>query len=212
MKKFTVTLIVYGLLLVGCSHKEQLETSDSAVKSNLETKIDEDSKKSTEPVTKVYDKEIGMWLKEINAMLSAPLDDPRLKEANNDEGFEYYLKAQKVMELYPNTEVLSGTEFGIEYENLFLLSSYIGHVQFVRTAHLDSYGQAKEDTSLSDQWKPTEDDMRQAFEYMRQLVNDLNIAFNHGGKGETFGVTHLLKGDKVSELEAFVTGESSRME
>lgn len=49
-------------------------------------------KESTEPVTKVYDKEIAAWISEINAMLFAQLDDHRLKEANNDRGLEYYLK------------------------------------------------------------------------------------------------------------------------
>lgn len=42
-------------------------------------------------------------------------------------------------------------------------------------------------------------------------MNDLDVAFNHSGEGETFGVTHLLNGDKVSEMEDFVTGKSSRM-
>ncbi len=41
-------------------------------------------KVSTEHVTKVYNQEeIVVWISEINAMLSAPLDDPRLREANN---------------------------------------------------------------------------------------------------------------------------------
>ncbi len=218
----SIIFIIFGLLLVGCSQKEQLETSIPVVKSNSETKmehsdlkeikVDEVPKESTEPVTKVYNKEeIGVWISEINAILSTPLEDPRLKVANNDEGFKYYLKAQKVMDLYPNTEDLSGTEFGIEFDNLSMLSSWILHEQFVRTAHLDSYGQAKENTSLSDKWKPVDDNMRQSFEYWKQLANDLDVALNHGGEGETFGVTHLLNGDKTSEMEDFITGESSRI-
>ena len=224
MKKMSIMFIIFGLSLVGCSQKEQLETSVPVVKSNSETKmehfdlketkVDEVPKESTKPVTIVYDKEIGVWLSEMNAMLSAPLDDPRLKEANNDEGFEYYLKAEKVMNLYPNrTPILLGdAKLEIEFSNLNMLSSHMLHGQFVRTAHLNSYGQAKEDTSLSDQWKPTDDEMRQAFEYMKQLVNDLDVAFNHGGEGETFGVTHVLNGDKVSKMEDFITGKSSRRE
>jgi len=169
-------------------------------------KVDKVSKESTEPVAIVYDKEIGVWLSEMNAMLSAPLDDPRLKEANNDEGFEYYLKSQKVMAFYPNrTPIFLGdTNLEIEFYNLIALEGRISLLQFTRTAHLDSYGRAKEDTSLYDQWKPSDDNMRQAFEYFSQLVNDLDVAFNHGGEGETFGMTHLLNGAKFSEIEGFL--------
>jgi len=135
-------------------------------------------------------------------------------EAKNDDGFEYYLKSKKVMALYPNRtpNFLGDTNLEIEFRNLIMLESRMLHLQFARTAHLNSYGQAKEDTSLSDQWKPTDDDMRQAFEYFSQLVNDFDVAFNHGGEGEKFGVTHLLNGDKVSEMEGFITGKSSRVE
>ncbi|MFJ7934549.1 hypothetical protein [Sporosarcina sp. NPDC096371] len=171
-------------------------------------KVVEVPEESTEPVTKAYDEEMSLWISEINALLSAPLDDPRLNEANNDEGFEYYLKAQKVMDLYPNLEDVSGTEFGIEYSNFTMLAARIGHYQFERTAHLDSYGRAKEDTSLSDKWKPMHENMIQSFEYLKQMVNDLDVAINHGGEGETFGVTHLLNGGKVSEMEAFISGKT----
>ncbi|WP_186673012.1 hypothetical protein [Sporosarcina sp. BP05] len=172
-------------------------------------KVDEVSKGSTEPVAIVYDKEIGVWLSEMNAMLSAPLDDPRLKEANNDEGFEYYLKAQKVMDSYPNrTPIFLGdTNLEKEFHNLIGLEGRISLLQFSRTSHLDSYGRAKEDTSLYDQWKPSDDNMRQAFEYFSQLVNDLDVAFNHSGVGETFGMTHLLNGAKVTEIEPFLNAK-----
>ncbi|MEK4406669.1 hypothetical protein MKZ26_20095 [Sporosarcina sp. FSL K6-6792] len=41
---------------------------------------------------------------------------------------------------------------------------------------------------------------------MKQIVNDIDVAVNHNGEGETFGVTHLLNGDKVSEMERFIEG------
>ena len=34
------------------------------------------------------------------------MDDPQLKEAKNDEGFEYYLKAQKSYGLFPTQKIL----------------------------------------------------------------------------------------------------------
>jgi len=130
-----------------------------------------------------------------------------LKEANFDEGFEYYLKSQRAIIEYPTPYVDTGNAFEKDLETLFVLSSYLMHNQFVRTAHLDPYGQAKEATELSDQWKPTDDGMRQAFVYMKQMINDLDVAINHKGKGETFGVSHLLNGEKFSEVEAFLDGE-----
>ncbi len=165
------------------------------------------TKISTEPVTKIYDKEVSEWASAMVTMLSEPMDDPKLKEAKNDEGFEYYLKAQQVIWTFPTHLIVEDKEIEKEHSNLFLLSSYIGHNQFVRTAHLDPNGQAKEDTTLSDQWKPTDENMRQAFEYMKQIVNDIDVEVNHGGEGETFGVTHLMNGDKVSEIEWFVGGK-----
>lgn len=43
--------------------------------------------------------------------------------------------------------------------------------------------------------------MHKAFEYMKQLLHDLDIAVNHGGKGETLGVTNLLNGENVLEMQ-----------
>lgn len=205
-------VLVAGVAIVGVRAYTGMgnASADYEIKS---IKVVEVPKESTELVTKVYNKEeISAWILEMNAILSAPLDDPRLKEANNDEGFEYYLKAQKVMDLYPNTEDLRGTEFGIEFDNLSMFANWISHEQFVRTAHLDSYGQAKADTSRYDKWKPMDDNMIQSIKYLKQLANDLDVALNHGGEGETFGVTHLLNGDKVTEMEDFGTGKTSRME
>ena len=48
----------------------------------------------------MYD-DYSEWAKVMFEMLSKPLDDPKLKEAKNDEGFEYYLKAQLVRRDFP---------------------------------------------------------------------------------------------------------------
>lgn len=36
---------------------------------------------------------------------------------------------------------------------------------------------------------------------MKQIVNDIDVAVNHNGEGELYGVTHLLNGEKVFEVE-----------
>ncbi|MEO4052064.1 hypothetical protein [Solibacillus sp. CAU 1738] len=153
--------------------------------------------------TELYS-ELGDWASKMNAMLSEPLDDPKLKEANNDEGFEYYLKAEKVMGEFPYELINASNEMEKDHSNLFLLTSYISHKQFARTVHLGPNGEAKESTELVDQWAPTDEFTRQAFEYMKQIVNDIDVAVNHNGKGKLYGVTYLLNGKKASEVENFV--------
>ena len=49
----------------------------------------------------LYDKELGEWASKMNVMLSEPMNDSKLKETNNDEGFEFYLKAQDVIREFP---------------------------------------------------------------------------------------------------------------
>ena len=53
-------------------------------------------------------------------------------EANNDEGFEYYLKSKKVMALYPNRtpNFLGDTKLEIEFSNLTMLESRISIFNF----------------------------------------------------------------------------------
>ncbi len=147
--------------------------------SNYEEHVKRFEKKMKEILTKMGRNNgerygsIGEWATALNDILSKPLNDPKLKETNNDEGFEYYLKAQKVMERFPFQLMDEGSEAEKIHSKVFLLSSQIIHSQFVRTAHLGNEGQAKEATELSDQWKPTNEDMREAFKELKQVVNDL---------------------------------------
>jgi hypothetical protein len=41
---------------------------------------------------------------------------------------------------------------------------------------------------------------------MKRIVHDLDIALNHDGQGETYGVTYLLGGEKLEELKSFMNG------
>ncbi|MDF2066520.1 hypothetical protein [Bacillus sp. Cr_A10] len=41
---------------------------------------------------------------------------------------------------------------------------------------------------------------------MKQIVNDIDVAVNHNGEGEMYGVTYLLNGEKVSEVEKLSKG------
>lgn len=203
-KKFFIgsTIVVIIILIIGV--REFVVSTQVSV--DDESTIDhviEDVVESNEP--KVYDAKFGEWASKMNTMLSEPLDDPRLKDADNDEGFEYYLKAQEVIREFPN-QLIEIDAIDKDHSNLFLLSSYISHLQFLRTAHLGPNGEAKESTELADQWEPTNEKMYQAFEYMKQIVNDIDIAINHNGEGEIYGVTYLLNSENVSQIENFVNG------
>ena len=155
--------------------------------------------------SQVYHAEIGEWVSEMNILLSEPLNDPKLKKANNDEGFEYYLKSLVVDRKSPIDLIKGNKELEEDYINLFLLTSYISNKQAARTVHLDPNGEAIESTDLVNQWAPTDENTHKAFEYVKQIMNDLDVAINHNGKGEIYGVTHLLNGDKASEVKKFVT-------
>lgn len=155
--------------------------------------------------SQIYHAEIKEWVSEMNVLLSEPLNDPKLKKANNDEGFEYYLKSLVVDRESPIDVIKGNKELKEDYTTLFLLTSYISNKQAARTVHLDPNGEAIESTDLVDQWAPTDENTRIAFEYMKQIINDLDVVINHKGKGEVYGVTHLLNGDKASEVKKFVT-------
>lgn len=155
--------------------------------------------------SQIYYAEIGEWVSEMNVLLSEPLNDPKLKKANNDEGFEYYLKSLVVDRESPIDVIKGNKELKEDYTTLFLLTSYISNKQAARTVHLDPNGEAIESTDLVDQWAPTDENTRIAFDYMKQIINDLDVAINHKGKGEVYGVTHLLNGNKASEVKKFVT-------
>ena len=139
-------------------------------------------------------------------IMSKQLDDPRLAESGFDEGFNMYLNSKAAFNVLG--ENLS-KEFheSKDFASLFRLWSYIGHLQFVRTAHLGHNGEAIEATYLAEQWKPVPDEMRQAYTYMKHILHDLDVAFNKGGVGETYGVTYTLHGEFAPHIELVFDGE-----
>lgn len=142
------------------------------------------------------------WVSTADSLLQENLDNPRIEEVEYDEGFIYYLKAEAVHYLEPVPHV-EGEAIKKDLENLFSLYALIGHEQFVRTSHIEPNGLAKEDTDYYHLWEPTSDHMRRAFHFMEQIVHDLDIAVNHNGQGDTYGVTYLMKGENIAELENF---------
>lgn len=130
--------------------------------------------------------------------------DVNLPNGGYDEGYDYYLKSQALSMTLGSYIRVEGDDLEKDFENLWVLASAIGHEQFVRTAHIGPNGEAIEKTEYYKQWKPTNKRMKLSFEYMKQLLNDIDIAINKDSKGETFGVSHQLDGDKVEEMESFI--------
>lgn len=192
-----------GGILVGCANSETNE-SEEKVKGNTVAAAEEKilSKQEKEEILLYESSEnFGEWITESIAKLEGDSKDPRLAETNYDEGFNYYLKMEEIFDLQYEMEAWAeGKAMGEDLSNLFMIKSLISHNQFVRTSHLGQNGEAIEAVELAEQWNPAPDEMHTAHEYAKQMLNDLDIAVNHGGEGETYGVTHTLNGDKISEM------------
>lgn len=124
----------------------------------------------------------------------------------NDEAFNMYLHAKAIssdLQFLNKENIISENA---DMQNLFLLTSMVQHFQYVRTSSIDPNGGAAEKTQYADQWEQPSKAMIQADKYIQEILHDLDVANNKGGKSKTYGVTHRLDGDKVNEVEAFLDG------
>ncbi|MGA3599763.1 hypothetical protein [Lysinibacillus agricola] len=111
---------------------------------------------------------------------------------------EYYPKADRL-----TTELkyfrVQGDDLQKDFENLNVLQIWMGHLEYVLS---------RQETLESDRPR-FNDDLKQTFKYFTELLHDLDIVINYDGKGETFGLTHQLDGDKVNELESYLYGNGN---
>ncbi len=186
--KVGIMMLLVGVFLMGCGSMEEPIVTKAASENNLEI-VDID------PNTKE-------WIANKVEEFSEPHSN--VSEAPSDKGYDYYLKAQSISNELGIYNWGENEDIEKDFENLWLLANIISHEQFVRTAHIDPNGNAKDKTEHAEEWKPVNNRMKQSFEYMKQLLNDIDVAINKNGEGKTFGVTHLLGGDKINEMEAFM--------
>ncbi|MBO0587609.1 MULTISPECIES: hypothetical protein [unclassified Sporosarcina] len=139
------------------------------------------------------------WVAETLAEFNRPPEE-RFHEAGNDVGLVYYIKAQEAIESMYQKIHPEEVGYDEDFSNVRLLAAAISHNQFVRTAHINN-NTDKTNLDYVKDWKPVPEDMELSFEYMKRLLNDLDVAINKNGEGETFGVSNLMDGDKVRELE-----------
>lgn len=175
--KYLVGTVIVGIAIFVGVGKVGTSNTVNEVTGGNETEVlgvqaVEDAVGTNEP--EAVENEFTQWASEMNVMLSEPLDDPKLKEANNNEGYEYYLKAKKVVETYPNHNTLGYTEYEDQFNEIYLQYVILSHEQFIRTDHLDPKGMglAKESTHLSRQWRLTDDSMRVPFAEMKRLMKE----------------------------------------
>lgn len=203
--KVTVIIFICSFILIACDDNNQENQADK----EAATEIDEnkDTNQSTnEPMQAVEsgNDNFGEWITESIEILEGDLDDSRIKETEYDEGFIYYLKSQRISDLKSSMKVYEDdTIMEKDFENLHIAQAFLLHDQFVRTSDFGPNGEAKEATEHYKEWEPTSEDMHQAFDYLNKLMYDLDVAVNHNGEGETYGVTYTLNGDNVKEIEKF---------
>jgi hypothetical protein len=123
-----------------------------------------------------------------------------------DEGYDIYLKAEEILDVLRKYRA-EGIALEKDFQNIWVLTTVINHEQFVRTAHIGPNGEAMEKAEYADQWKPTSERTKKAYDYMKQLFNDLDIAFNRRGMGDAYGVSYALEGNNIKEMESFIRGE-----
>ncbi|MFJ6208562.1 hypothetical protein [Lysinibacillus sp. NPDC092081] len=106
---------------------------------------------------------------------------------------EYYPKADRLTSEMKYFRV-QGDDLQKDFENLNVLQIWMGHLVYVLS---------RQDTLEPDRAK-FNDDLKKSFKYFTELLHDLDIVINYDGKGETFGLTRQLDGNKVKELESYL--------
>ncbi|MFC9540120.1 hypothetical protein ACFTQ7_09590 [Lysinibacillus sp. NPDC056959] len=190
LTKIAYTGLFVTVLLTGCTNEE---TKIEEVKP-AESKIE----KVKSGVTKVNN--VKLW-----------------KDVSTPEGFNEYgieptleawiayhaediVKTTDVNQYYPKADQITtemkyfrvqGDDLQKDFENLNVLQIWMGHLEYVLSTNTPERSRFN-------------DDLKQTFKYFTELLHDLDIVINHGGKGETFGLTHQLDGNKVKELESYL--------
>jgi hypothetical protein len=155
-----------------------------------------------------FSPEAKEWIAEMAAEFNRAPEESFEELEQDDVGFVYYTKADN---LYKNMQHYiddKNESFDEDIANLRLLAAGISHNQFERTAHIDDTGKEKDNLEQAEDWKLMPASMETAYQYMSQLLNDLDVTINKNGKGTSFGVSHLTNGDKVNELESFIKHDS----
>lgn len=131
--------------------------------------------------------------------------DPRMKKfiseqaeefKNTTDRYEYNAKIEQLVSEYANQYTgYPSVEAAYDFENFRRLMQWASIINF-------SY---QEQNSVNTDEVIVQ--VTSVIEYLKQLLNDLDVVMNKNSKGETYGVLHQLGGEHVLELEKFAYGE-----
>ncbi|OIU71533.1 hypothetical protein [Rossellomorea aquimaris] len=207
--KYVAASVLSGAVLAGCSAEEASETikteesaasvevKSKSVDTNPEAKANEVVMNNREDAVKV--------VASLKRILDEPMD-PTLEEKGFDKEYDWYLKSKLVSNEVDRFLARQDEPKSSDLRNVRMLAGMIGHLQYVRTAHIDDTGGETEAQTAVEDWKPASLGLNYSYMYMKRIVHDLDIALNHDGQGDTYGVTYLLKGEKLDELKSFMNG------
>lgn len=114
--------------------------------------------------------------------------------ANTKDVNEYLPKVTRISLESNRYFRVQGEDIEKDFNTLRALASTINHFSYVISEQDEQSADAKESQKQLDL----------AIKYFTELLHDLNIAINHDEKGEPFGVSRQLDGNKVEELESFI--------
>ncbi|MEH7094420.1 M56 family metallopeptidase [Neobacillus vireti] len=133
--------------------------------------------------------------------------DPRMKKLISEQAAifkntidinEYSKRIEQLGQGFGKLSTFSyKVEAAYDFENLRRLIAWEQHYSYVISI------QKQQGIDTAESMKS----MKNTFEYIKQFLNDLDVAMNKNGKGDTFGVLHQLDGEHVIELEKFIYGE-----
>jgi hypothetical protein len=213
--KLGTVVVVVGGLLAGCgtfeakdkevkvkAAKESKGKSTSAAVISTKVWTDKSSANGLENIDFTPNAK-GWVAEELNIFRQPP--DPKLLQASYDKGYDYYLKAEGVSRVLGSYIRVEGVDLEKDFENLRELAGIIVQEHNIRTANIDTKKYEENKREAINEWKPMSERMQLAYDDMTKLLNDLDVAINKEGKGETFGVSHQLNGDKVKEMESLIS-------
>ena len=204
-KMFAASILIGGLL-AGCSGDEtsgpEKKTEEKA--SNVEVKAASIQDEAEAPVEMENREAAAKTIASLKRIVDEPMD-PGLVEKGFDKEYDWYLKSLRISRqvdaFLPFQEETKSSDF----LNIRSLAAMIGHLQYVRTAHIDDTGGETEAQTAVEEWKPAALGLNYSYMYIKRIIHDLDIALNHNGEGETYGVTYLLDGENVGELTSFMS-------
>ncbi|MGM7701599.1 hypothetical protein ACSVDE_07700 [Pseudalkalibacillus sp. Hm43] len=121
-----------------------------------------------------------------------------------DDPVYYRWLAATVSSTDLRNKLVDGEAIEKDFKNLFDLTLIIHWEQINRYLPLNKEGNPMD---YRDEWLEPSDRLIQAIEYSKQLTHDLNVVINKDGQGETYGVAHMLDGEKATEVEQFIQAE-----